>query len=180
MKKVFIISWAIFFAHSCNSYNDSSENQNTGEVDSTSTEWMSILSKYTVLTADSALPQFSFQLDELSGEYYSMNLNVGYTYDIRRIEGKYFLCVFNDWRFSFFFGGPEYFDHYIQIPDTLLDVFHDSEIYDDYEIVYLIEKGQPTEIYSDGYITAKYCFYGNMKALKYKLGDSDEIIILQE
>lgn len=177
MKKVLLISCVFILLHSCD-FGDKGNPEvlESVEFDSNSREWMSTLSRYRVLTEDSILPQFSYQLDDLSGKYYSINLRTTATYDVRQEEGKYYVCVFNDWRFSFLSGGPEFLDHYIEIPESYINLFHQ---YDDIELIYEIERGRPNDVYFEGNLTAKYSFYGKIKAIKYKFGNSEEISIIE-
>ena len=178
MNKVFLIICAVILCHSCQFYREEgSEELNMVELDSESVEWMSILSRYKVLTGDSILPQFSYQLDSLAGKCYSINLNSVFTYDIRQREGKYYICVFKEWRFSFLNGGPDYFDHYVEIPESSVYLFHKSE---NVEFIYQIDKGSPNEVYFENDMSTKYSFYGKMKAVKHNTGDSHEIIVYKD
>lgn len=178
MKKVFLIACAFILVNSCQFYSEEgSEELDVGELDTESAEWVSLLSRYTVLTVDSILPQFSYQLDSLAGKCYSINLNSVFTYDIRHREGKYYVCVFKEWRFSFLFGGPDYFDHYVEIPESSVYLFHKSE---NIEFIYQIDRGSPNEVYFENDVSTKYSFYGKMKAIKHNTGDSQKIIVYKD
>ena len=178
MKKVFLIACAFFLVNSCEFYGEEgSEELDVGELDSESVEWMSLLSRHKVLAMDSILPQFSYQLDSLVGKYYSINLNSVFTYDIRQREGRFYVCIFNEWRFSFLFGGPDYFDHYVEIPESSIHLFHNSE---NVEFIYQIYSGSPSEVYFENDMSTKYSFYGKMKAVKHNTGDSQEITVYKD